>query len=235
MKLRVVICLIALLFVSCSKDEFTYSGVYKYNDIVVSDVRMFTKNGEVNDKVKIRNYIEEKESYYNDAYAILGMKISFDFIFDNSSAINKTDWVSVEFFPDDKASIIYDDISDFGDVIDIKDGYTAIESEFIIKVLGYYYAILDKILTFFPFYSQTYATSPITGFTSVTELRNCYYFKRKENEIEFPLMTYFYHGNKSESSKAFINNKFNSKSIKYLEEGDTLVVQQFTLMLTKIK
>jgi antitoxin component YwqK of YwqJK toxin-antitoxin module len=48
-------------------------------------------------------------------------------------------------------------------------------------------------------------------------------------------MTYFYHGNKSESSKAFINNKFNSKSIKYLEEGDTLVVQQFTLMLTKIK
>lgn len=239
-KTLLAISSIAIILLSCHNEEYIYSGLYNSESATYSKVRMFTKSGEINNQTVIQNFFDHQDYLFNLLFEDRENFYSSNFILNQDSILEVDDLVSIEFLSDNKAHINFNNFSEIGHIINLADGFSVIESDTIFRQFGLWTNEFEySIYTYYPFNSETYGLSPSTGLGTITYQNNCYYFDPKKNEIEFPMMTCFFLGSKNvnQVSSSFmrskVNNLFDESSINLLNDNDTLVVQQFNIIITK--
>jgi hypothetical protein len=216
---------IILFFISCNKkDENSYSGIFDSKSIQISAVRLFTKNGEIKDINTIQHFINNSDVDY--------------FILKTDSIIDVANKLMIEFSSNDKANFTYLDNMEVRNV-KVKSDITYFESENISRTFNSNGESFDKkIITYFPLYSKDTIVPGPSGILSRIDFKHCYYANGNSSEIKFPLMSYLYvrHLTGDYFSKEAIsdlNNAFNENSVTFLNDNDTLAIQQLSLILRK--
>jgi len=223
MRKKIVILCFLLSCLSCEK-EHTYSGLYRSSIIDISQIRLFSKNGEITDKNKIHDYVSRRK---------------IDFLIENiDTALNVTDKVQIEFVSDDRVIFTYNDYSDNRILKNVND-YLYFESEAISTRYNIGSDLFyDKVITHTPLFADTIPISSSSGFSTKTDYKHCYYTKKRTTFIEFPILSFHYMSVLSDvyfssESYGWFNNEFNANSLNYLTANDTLVIQEMNIMLEK--
>jgi hypothetical protein len=216
---------ILLFFISCNKkDDNSYSGIFDSKSIQISAVRLFTKNGEIKDINTIRNFINNSDVDY--------------FILKTDSIIDAANKIMVEFLSNDKANFTYLDNIEVRNVKE-KNDITYFESEKISNTINSNSeSFYKKIITYFPLYSKDTIVPGPSGILSITEFKHCYYANGNSSEIKFPLFSYLYVRHLtgdyfSKETASDLNNAFNENSVTFLNNNDTLAIQQLFMILRK--
>ena len=222
---KLITFFLALTTLACQKeDSYSYSGIYNSQRTEISEIRLFTKAGEIINKDKIERFIKR-------LHADL-------FVLNYDSTIDVTGKISIEFLPDSKANFTFMNNLEKRNVIETNDNII-FESEIISTQYNFTAnPFCNKAYTFFPFYSETIPLTLASGFYSKTNYKHCYYTKGNKEVIEFPLLSYLYskyinENNHSTETVKNINNEFNLNSLNDLTESDTLAIQQFRIILKK--
>lgn len=224
-KIIVIVCLL-LTNIACQKEsESAFSGLYSSKRIEIENVKLFSKNNEIKDKLIIQQFINHRNIRYLSSIETLQL---------NSS-------ISIEFFPDNKAVFSRGNNSKELNVIK-KNDYLYLEEKEISTTYNKTPTFQDsyfseKFLIHFPLYSETSLLNSNTGYFSKTDYKHCIYIKGIGNVIEYPFISYYYIKEDTQSIYMSMvtdcNNEFKKDLILQLEGNDTLLIQEYRTILEK--
>ncbi len=226
MKFKILLLVFVVFLYSCEKEQdVTYSGTYESKEMKIMSIRMFTNGAEVTDNTKIQQFVEK-------------MGNQQIFITNYDSIVNVENRVRVEFFSENKSIFQYIEDTDERNVVTKGDKIYFELDEIYTQFNQTANPFITKVIKNFPLYNKTTSVSTSSGFVSKTEYKHCYYANSIDSYIEFPLLNYYYKHNFDDvivSIEALwnLNNEFNSNVMNELTLNDTLVVQEFKIVLKK--
>lgn len=224
--------MLALVFSSCKKDEETWD-TYKSERFEIRPVRLYTNEGEVLDQNLIINFINRHTASHS-------MQV---FIFNYDTIIDVAGKIKIEYLSTSTAKFTYLEEITQRNVIN-KNDYLIFEG---LDTTTIYHQIANEFLpeffenlsVYMPLYSEFYPLPLSTGFRGLTKLKPCYFLeKKKNNELSFPsffclLVRNIEPGLQAQNGIFGINNDFNIAACQYLNEGDTIALQQSAIVLRK--
>ncbi|HOZ15426.1 MAG TPA: hypothetical protein PLH91_05365 [Tenuifilaceae bacterium] len=226
MKFKILLLVFVVFLYSCEKEQdVTYSGTYESKEMKIMPIRMFTNGTEVTDYNKILEFVEN-------------MGNQQIFITNYDSIVNVENRVRVEFLSGNKSIFQYIEDTDERNVVAKGDKIYFELDEILTQYNQTTNPFWAKVIMHFPLYAITSTMPTSSGFVSKTEYKHCYYANSIEPYIEFPLLNYYYKHNYDDviisvEAQWNLNNEFNSNAINELTLNDTLVVQEFKIVLKK--
>lgn len=231
-------------FISCSKKEdnwSSYSGTYIFRNVEISQVRMFTKNGEIKDGNTIHHFVQSHKTYDY-------------FILNTDSIINIAGESQIVFLANEKANLVnFSFDKDIRNVI-YKNNMIYFEAEDTLKIYHSMYgpnpdnpntfSYYHKIITYSPLYADTLPKPVSLYYWGLIKLKQCNYAigsqthgKGSYSEIKYPLLSYSFirHTTSVRVGEGIknSNNFFKENSLKDLAENDTVVIQQLQVIFRK--
>lgn len=226
MKFKILLLVFVVFIYSCEKEQVvTYSGTYESKGMKIMPIRMFTNGIEVTDNIKIQQFVEK-------------MGNQQIFIINYDSVVNVDNRVGVEFLSGNKSNFQYNEDTDERNVVTKGDKIFFELDEILTQYNQTTNPFWAKVIMHFPLYAITSTMPTSSGFVSKTGYKHCYYANSIESYIEFPLLNYYYKHNYDDviisvEAQWNLNNEFNSNVINQLSLSDTLLVQEFKIVLEK--
>jgi len=146
--------------------------------------------------------------------------------------------IDIEFSSGEQAYVNYRNIAEEREVKE-KNDVLFIESQ---EISRYYdsddVTIWKKISKYKPLYSNTQTAPSSSGYVMYTDYKHCLYLVGNEATIKVPFLTYVlvshpFPDNIQVEANVKNNNSFNNKVLDYLNDGDTLIVQEYYIKLIK--
>jgi hypothetical protein len=226
MKFKILLLVFVVFLYSCEKEQnVTYSGTYESKEMKIMTIRMFTNGAEVTDNIKIQQFVEK-------------MGNQQIFITNYDSIVNVENRLRVEFLSGNKSIFQYIEDTDERNVVAKGDKIYFELDEILTQYNQTTNPFWAKVIMNFPLYNKTSTISTSSGFVSKTEYKHCYYANGIDSYIEFPLLSYYYKHNFDDvilsiEAQWNLNNEFNPNVINQLTLSDTLLVQEFKIVLEK--
>jgi hypothetical protein len=221
-----------LVFTSCKKDEETWDS-YMSERFEIRPIRLYSKDGEIHDQSLIISFINRHTIGHN----IRAFITNYDTI------IDVEDQIKVEYLSPKTATFTYLEEITQRNVIEKADHliFEAFDTTTIhhFNTNEFLPDFFENLSVYRPLYSEFHELPLSTGFRGFTKLKRCYFLERKtNNELSFPsffclLVRYFEPGIQEQNAIFGMNNDFNAGSIQYLNEGDTIALQQSAIILRK--
>ncbi|MDJ1496193.1 hypothetical protein QNI19_24865 [Cytophagaceae bacterium DM2B3-1] len=212
-----------LVLSSCKKDEepvLLYPSIYHTKEIfVTSDVRLFTKQGEVKDQAIITDFTNRFHE-------------PWDFIKPKSGVIASSDRDTVKILAKDNAKIgryagnfhveFHDNMIYF------------VPQDTARFEVDYMYELMLAIQKYKPLYENRFPISTSSGYKTIAQSVVGSYAKYTSSQLTFPMLSFLLtqRGGYSYYSIRY-NNSFDPTGYKALNTGDTLVVQESELRYEK--
>jgi len=233
-KLFIAILIPVLVFTTCKKEADTLE-TYVSERCEIRPIRLFTTNGEIQDQNLIGDFISRHTAGHN--FQI--------FITNYDTIIDTADDIKIEYLSSNTAMLTHFGVITQRNIIEKKD-YLIFES---LDTNTIYLPITNETLVDFfenlfvykPLYSEFQQLPLSTGFRGLTKLKPCYFLEKKNNnELSSPgffiMHIRYYDPGIPEQRRIFgLNNDFNTSAVQYLNEGDTIAVQQSAVILKKMK
>lgn len=212
---------------ACSKDELSnqLKDRYESSRMEFSDLRIFTRNGEILDS-SLKNKIIERYKQLN----------TFDFAFLEEDRKIKVDETSTLIFQSNSASITSADESDEYSY-QIADSFIRfIQSQEVSYITSNDNFVTDRLVAHQPLHNAYETIPTTTGFSTKVTERPERYARIQSSQLRFPLIEFFLYSNNSFSNSLgggisiqtanSINNELNENVFSELSENDKLLVQQ---------
>ena len=219
-----------LVLVSCQKEEYMYSGRYMSERTEISPIRLFAASGEITNTVLINSYLNRTETGSLNR--------------DISNPPDVAGDVEIMFQGENKALfsyMYYHPLPQTERNVRKTGKYLYLEDPGISTVYNTTSeSFFKNIVKHFPLYSKTTLLPASSGFISQTEFKHCMYLEGRQTEILFPMLAYVYRKSFSEggyhiASIPWSNNEFNTGFVREILPGDTLAVQESSIILVKQK
>jgi hypothetical protein len=198
---------------SCKKDPIQYPIIYSSDLITESNIKVYTKNGEITSSTVINSVVNRYQSYLTnlESEQVRG-KIVATYLSENSVelTINKVKEDKLRSVHED-AGVIYwekQDITEsgFGPIFRIEDVYK-----------------------YRPFYYDEYIAPPGSGYLKYFKYKECYYIIRNGKKINIPMIESVWIHDVYKVKYPGKNNSFSKEGLSMLPVGDTILIQQYSV------
>ncbi|TLX73748.1 hypothetical protein E9993_14920 [Labilibacter sediminis] len=211
-----MISLIILVF-SCNRDSeeesIEYPLVYESFSILESDIKVYTKNGELTlvdlkeDIIKrYKNNLSDVET--NDFEG----KIVVTYLAENI----------VKLTLDNNAEERNRQVKEYKGLI----YWEKQDTSSIIVDMNFY---ASSILKYQPLYYEEFDVPTSTGYIKVAKYKECFFAKKKGNGFEVPMFDYVCITEFEQSTITGINNEITENSLPLIGENDTIIIQEYKI------
>lgn len=204
-----IFSLFLLTHTACENDSNDYPIEYTSHEIVVNNIKVYTKDGDISDNPAGKDFIERHK---ND------LDQFDDKIYEGKITANYTSSSSVELTFENKtetrkvhqdAELIYWEAKEISTVPSSKNPF-----------------VLHK-----PLYNIESDLPASAGFTKKTEFKHCFYLKSDNDKLKFPIINIIYKYNNGYVYYSGLNNEFNKEVLTDFTATDTILVNQAWLEL----
>lgn len=224
MKIILKLLLVALFLTSCEDDFENKYGRYYGDRAEIGKIRLFTKEGEIIEQTTISSFLKRHEKHHS-------------FIQNLDSIIDKLELGEILYNSSTEAVFNHSEQSFSYDVINKNQILYLESSDTILTPINFDNPFRKKMFLYRPIYSDTILPPTTINAPKYLKYKPCVYLTISSNTIKYPIMSFFiFNSSQYSTNYTFtggINNIFNEESISFLENIDTIAIQENKYLYVK--